>query len=107
MSTLRNSALTACLLSSYQVNAEAYPVDSKEAVPAKELSAICGGCHGPEGQDGLDAPALSGQRAWYIERQLFNFRNGTRKNERLMRQRSRLPSPAQYTVEGDPITGFR
>ena len=40
----------------------------------------CAPCHGPsgEGRAEFNAPALAGQEAWYLTRQLFNFKNGTR-----------------------------
>jgi len=42
--------------------------------------AVCMACHGPsgEGNPGLNAPRLAGQQAWYVQRQLHNFRNGLR-----------------------------
>lgn len=40
----------------------------------------CALCHGVEGlgSDSLNAPSLTGQKDWYIERQLHNFIDGTR-----------------------------
>lgn len=50
--------------------------------PAKgqTLYAVCGSCHGVngEGNQSLNAPALAGQEAWYVERQLKNFKTGIR-----------------------------
>jgi cytochrome c oxidase subunit 2 len=42
--------------------------------------AVCMACHGPsgEGNPALNAPRLAGQEAWYLRRQLHNFRNGLR-----------------------------
>lgn len=42
--------------------------------------AVCTACHGPsgEGNQGLNAPRIGGQSAWYIRRQLHNFRDGLR-----------------------------
>lgn len=42
--------------------------------------AVCLACHGPagEGNAALNAPRLAGQGAWYVRRQLNNFRNGLR-----------------------------
>jgi cytochrome c553 len=42
--------------------------------------APCAACHGAgaEGNPALNAPALAGQQAAYLERQLLNFRNGLR-----------------------------
>ena len=60
--------------------AQMYAPGSGEAVPAEELYEVCAFCHGPQGQgsERLDAPALAGMEAWYVERQLHNFRNRTR-----------------------------
>ena len=42
--------------------------------------AVCMACHGPsgEGNPALNAPRLAGQEAWYLRRQLQNFRSGQR-----------------------------
>ncbi|MGH8135827.1 MAG: c-type cytochrome [Steroidobacteraceae bacterium] len=42
--------------------------------------AVCMACHGPagEGNQALNAPRLAGQPAWYLRRQLHNFRGGLR-----------------------------
>lgn len=46
----------------------------------EELFVACGFCHGAQGQGGpaLDAPALAGMEAWYVERQLHAFRDRQR-----------------------------
>ena len=46
----------------------------------KELFAPCGACHGSkaEGNQTLNAPAIAGQDAAYLERQLRNFRSARR-----------------------------
>ena len=46
----------------------------------KAAYAVCASCHGAngEGNDALNAPALTGQQDWYIARQLYNFKNGIR-----------------------------
>jgi len=46
----------------------------------KELYARCVACHGEKGQgnDALNAPAIAGQKTWYVERQLKNFIAGVR-----------------------------
>lgn len=46
----------------------------------KELYARCVACHGDKGQgiDALNAPAIAGQKTWYVERQLKNFIDGVR-----------------------------
>ena len=42
--------------------------------------AVCAACHGQsgEGLQALNAPKLAGQSAWYLERQLRNFKGGLR-----------------------------
>jgi len=60
--------------------AQMYPMDSDVGVDGEELFKVCSFCHGTQGQGGpaLDAPALAGMEAWYVERQLHNFRNRVR-----------------------------
>ncbi len=45
--------------------------------------AVCAACHGAqgEGNPALNSPKLSGQQAWYIERQLNYFKQGIRGGE--------------------------
>lgn len=47
---------------------------------APQATAACGACHGArgEGNPALGAPALAGQQAAYLERQLQHFRTGLR-----------------------------
>lgn len=54
------------------------PAGNAEA--GKALYATCAACHGPggEGNVALNAPKLSGQGAWYVERQLRQFKAGAR-----------------------------
>lgn len=42
--------------------------------------AVCSACHGPEGQgiEESNAPKIAGLPAWYVQRQLNNFRTGAR-----------------------------
>lgn len=53
-----------------------------EVVTGEELYITCTFCHGVEsqGNDRRDGPALAGLPAWYIEKQLYNFRDGIRGN---------------------------
>jgi cytochrome c553 len=55
-------------------------VMAADAVRGKGLFASCAACHGPEarGNPELQAPALAGQEAAYLERQLRNFAAGVR-----------------------------
>jgi len=51
-----------------------------DAVAGKALYATCAACHGAagEGNVALNAPKLSGQGAWYLARQLRQFKEGAR-----------------------------
>jgi cytochrome c oxidase subunit 2 len=51
-----------------------------DAVAGKALYALCAACHGAngEGNVALNAPKLSGQGGWYLERQLRHFKQGAR-----------------------------
>jgi cytochrome c oxidase subunit 2 len=51
-----------------------------DVAAGKALYAVCAACHGAsgEGNAALHAPKLSGQGAWYLERQLRNFKQGAR-----------------------------
>lgn len=51
-----------------------------DAAVGKTLYATCAACHGAggEGNVALNAPKLSGQGAWYLERQLKQFKAGVR-----------------------------
>jgi cytochrome c oxidase subunit 2 len=50
------------------------------AATGKALYATCAACHGANGEGNLalNAPKLSGQGAWYLERQLKQFKQGAR-----------------------------
>ena len=60
--------------------AQMYAPGSGDAVPPEQLYEVCAFCHGPGGQgsERLDAPALAGMEAWYVERQIHNFRDRVR-----------------------------
>jgi cytochrome c oxidase subunit 2 len=51
-----------------------------DAAAGKALYAACAACHGAngEGNRALNAPRLSAQNAWYLERQLRQFKQGAR-----------------------------
>ena len=68
------------LLVAGQAAAQMYAPGSDEAVDPKALYEVCAYCHGPEGQGSqrLDAPGLAGMEAWYVRRQLRNFRTRAR-----------------------------
>lgn len=49
----------------------------------KKQSAVCAGCHGADGNSGINPlwPKLAGQHPGYIEKQLNDFKAGKRKND--------------------------
>ncbi len=51
-----------------------------DATAGQALFATCSACHGAQGEGNRDmnAPKLSGQAAWYLVRQLQDFKNGRR-----------------------------
>lgn len=51
-----------------------------EQVTGEELFVACTFCHGlqAQGNDRRDGPALAGLQDWYIEKQIYNYRNGWR-----------------------------
>ena len=51
-----------------------------DAHAGKPLYQACAACHGLEGEgnQALNAPKISGQESWYLERQLSNFKHGVR-----------------------------
>ncbi|GMR12696.1 MAG: c-type cytochrome [Gemmatimonadota bacterium] len=55
-------------------------LSAQDAEAGKATFATCAACHGTDGggNKALNAPALAGQEAWYVERQLNNFKSGVR-----------------------------
>ena len=51
-----------------------------DATKGEAAYAVCAGCHGANGMGNkvLNAPRISGQEPWYLERQLKNFKAGIR-----------------------------
>lgn len=51
----------------------------------EELYQACIQCHGKSGEGNLEqlAPKIAGQFDWYIEAQIKNFQNKTRKNPKM------------------------
>lgn len=121
------------LLAAAPAAAQMYAPGSGQAVPPAELYAVCAFCHGPRGQGSqrLDAPALAGMEAWYVERQLHNFRNrvrgmhaddvpglqmsivsGMTRNDATIRALSGYiaamePGAGPETLDGEPVTTGR
>jgi cytochrome c oxidase subunit II len=67
-------------LGQQQTFAQASTRPPGNAGAGKPLYAACAACHGAngEGNVALNAPKLSGQGAWYLERQLRQFKQGAR-----------------------------
>ncbi|HEY6864135.1 MAG TPA: c-type cytochrome [Burkholderiales bacterium] len=62
----------------------AVPVARADADAGRQKAAPCAACHGPEGNSANPAvPSLAGQPAQFITMQLFQFREGNRKNEQM------------------------
>lgn len=65
-------------------NSQTAPSPSLAAVPASDgaifYQSMCSQCHGSrgEGNEMVKAPSIAGRPAWYVERQLENFRHGRR-----------------------------
>ncbi len=61
------------------VPAVAPPV-AGDAAKGKALYGTCAGCHGRDGEGGrmFNSPRLSGQKDWYLKRQLVKFKDGVR-----------------------------
>lgn len=53
--------------------------DGNAAIGAAQF-AVCAACHGQQGEglQALNAPKLTGQEAWYLQRQLKNYKAGMR-----------------------------
>lgn len=56
------------------------PEGAKKTLPGNELYAACVSCHGADGTGtpSIQAPAIAGLPAWYVEAQLVKFRTGAR-----------------------------
>jgi cytochrome c oxidase subunit 2 len=67
-------------LAGHPTYAEASAHKAGDPAAGKQLYALCGTCHGlqAEGNPALNAPKLSGQGAWYLQRQLRYFKQGVR-----------------------------
>ena len=60
--------------------AESMAIGPDDLAAGEALYGICAACHGAkaEGNLALNSPKLSGQPAWYINRQVHNFKHGIR-----------------------------
>jgi cytochrome c oxidase subunit 2 len=60
--------------------ADTQAVSSGNAAMGAAQYAVCAACHGQQGEglQALNAPKIAGQSAWYLKRQLQNFKAGLR-----------------------------
>ncbi len=59
----------------------ALPAMAGDAATGKAKTAVCAGCHGPDGNSPApNFPKLAGQHESYIIKQLHDFKSGKRKN---------------------------
>lgn len=67
-------------LNSYPTFADELQTPPPDAMAGQGLYAVCSACHGAngEGNIALNAPKIAGQEAWYLKRQLNNFKHGLR-----------------------------
>ena len=67
-------------LTGHPTYAETVAHKAGDPAAGKQLFALCGTCHGLQGEGNLamNAPKLSGQGAWYLQRQLRYFKQGVR-----------------------------
>jgi cytochrome c553 len=70
------------LLRSLGIVAALFAIPSAMAATAPPQAAVCASCHGANGlgKQGANYPALAGLPAVYIERQLYDFKHGSREN---------------------------
>ena len=80
-----------------------------DAAAGKQKAAVCAACHGPEGNSQNPAiPALAGQPAQMIATQLFQFREGNRKDSQMSPMAEKLSNSemndlAAYFASVKPI----
>ena len=67
-------------LGSFPTFAQSMAKVAGDAAAGKPLYAVCGACHGAQGEGNvaMNAPKLSGQGDWYLKRQLNYFKHGAR-----------------------------
>jgi len=63
-----------------------------DAAKGKEKAAVCGACHGPDGNTPIapDYPRLAGQPHDYLEKALRDYKSGKRKNPLMAPQAQNL-----------------
>jgi cytochrome c553 len=57
------------------------PAQAGDSAKGKEKAAVCGACHGPDGNSPTpDFPRLAGQQEDYLVKALQDYKTGKRKN---------------------------
>jgi cytochrome c553 len=81
-------------------------------VAGKDKAAQCTGCHGKDGNNSATSiPKLAGQYADYIQRQIFNYQEGTRRGPNMTKisetlsNRQNLADIAAYFASQNQMTG--
>jgi len=78
MPGLKQAALVLSLFAATIAHAESTRGD---AIKGQALAAVCGACHGPDGNSAIPVnPSLAQQHPDYIAKQLANFKTGVRAN---------------------------
>jgi len=67
-------------LDSYPTFAEVLHSPAADLTAGQAQYMVCSACHGANGEGNVvfNAPKISGQQSWYLERQLKNFKHGLR-----------------------------
>lgn len=78
--------------------------ESGDAMAGAAKYAVCGSCHGQQGEGvaTMNAPKLAGLSAWYLKRQLLNYKSGYRgAHEDDIYGRQMAPMAATLLTEAD------
>lgn len=82
MSISRTAAAALAAAALLALGAVGKPASGQDVQAGRRKAIACQGCHGLDGIAKLpDAPNLAAQPAAYLERELRNYRAGTRRNE--------------------------
>lgn len=76
---------------------------AQDAAAGQAAFAPCVACHGADGGGNktLNAPAIAGQEAWYVARQLKNFKNGIRGGANDMIGMTMAPNAQMLATDAD------
>ena len=87
-------------------------VGNGNPVAGKDKATQCKGCHGQDGNNASTSiPKLAGQYADYLQRQIFNFQEGTRRDPNMttisatLTNRQNLADIAAYFASQNQMTG--